>query len=63
MGASSRQRPNGNLNTPALRDRLEGIFLVGPRKAGIVPSPPNVLSGPNGVLTFTHFWLVKPSML
>jgi hypothetical protein len=35
MGASSGQRPNGNLNTPALRDRLEGIFLVGPRKAGM----------------------------
>jgi TolB-like protein/Flp pilus assembly protein TadD len=31
----ARARANGNLNTPALRDRFEGIFLVGLRKAGL----------------------------
>jgi adenylate cyclase len=31
----ARARANGNLNTPALHDRFEGIFLVGLRKAGM----------------------------
>jgi tetratricopeptide (TPR) repeat protein len=31
----ARVRANGPLNTPALRDRFEGIFLVGLRKAGL----------------------------
>jgi hypothetical protein len=28
-------RANGDLNTPALRDRFEGIFLAGLRKVGM----------------------------
>ena len=31
----ARVRENGPLNTPALRDRFEGIFLAGLRKAGL----------------------------
>jgi hypothetical protein len=31
----ARVRANGNLNAPAIRDRFEGIFLVGLRKAGL----------------------------
>jgi len=31
----ARVRENGPLNTPALRDRFEGVFLVGLRKAGL----------------------------
>jgi adenylate cyclase len=31
----ARVRANGDLNTPALRDRFEGTFLVGLRKAGM----------------------------
>ena len=31
----ARVRANGNLNAPAIRDRFEGIFLVGLRKAGM----------------------------
>jgi adenylate cyclase len=31
----ARVRANGNLNSPAIRDRFEGIFLVGLRKAGL----------------------------
>jgi len=31
----TRVRANGDLNTPAVRDRFEGIFLAGLRKAGM----------------------------
>jgi TolB-like protein/DNA-binding winged helix-turn-helix (wHTH) protein len=31
----TRTKANGDLNTPALRDRFEGIFLVGLREAGM----------------------------
>ena len=31
----ARVRANGDLNTPAVRDRFEGIFLAGLRKAGM----------------------------
>jgi hypothetical protein len=31
----ARVRANGDLNTPALRDRFESVFLVGLRKAGL----------------------------
>ena len=31
----ARVRANGDLNAPAIRDRFEGIFLVGLRKAGL----------------------------
>jgi len=32
---ATRTKANGDLNTPALRDRYEGIFLAGLRKAGM----------------------------
>jgi len=31
----ARIRANGELNTPALRDRFESVFLAGLRKAGL----------------------------
>jgi hypothetical protein len=31
----ARVRANGDLNTPAVRDRFEGVFLAGLRKAGM----------------------------